>query len=106
MGDEPGTTQCLDCGQNTRLKKLTGKKTKPPLAHKTHHLHSLAKFLLQSYTMLSMGASQKEHLQSYHGSRSIDMSAGDARFIGSKTHLFIYLEAIWSFGNAVFTVFQ
>lgn len=85
MGDEARTTQCLDWGQKTRLKKLTEeKKNKPPLFHNTHHLHSLAKFLLQSYTMLSMAASQKEHLQSYHGSRSIDVSAGDTGFIGSK----------------------
>lgn len=97
MGDEARTSQCLDCGQ---IKK------KSPLIHKTHHLHSLARFLLQSYTMLSMAASQKEHLQNYHRSRSVDMSAGDTGFIGSKTHIFIYPEAIWWFGNSVFNIFQ
>lgn len=66
---------------------------KSPLTHKTHHLQCLGKFLFQSYTVLSMAACQKEqHLQKYHGSRSIDVSAGDTEFIGLKTQIFIYLN--------------
>lgn len=83
MGDEARTTQCLDCGLKTKKADRGEKKKKNLLTHKTHHLQSLGKFLLQSYTMLSTAASQKEHLQNYHGSRSVDVSAGDTGFIGS-----------------------
>lgn len=95
MDAEARTTQCLDCGQKTRLKKADRGKKKSPLTHKTHHLQSLGMFLLQPYTMLSMAASQKEHLQNHHRSRPIDVSVGDTESIGSKIHILIHLEAIW-----------
>lgn len=90
MGDEARTTQCLDWGQKTRLKKLTEeKKTKPPLIHNTHHLHSLAKFLLQSYTMLSMAASAELPRKQVY--RCV---CRRHRVYWFKAHIFICLEAI------------
>lgn len=90
---KPGPPSALTVGK--KHQKKANREKKSPLTHKRHHLQSLGKFLLQSNTMLSMTASQKKHLQNYHRSRSVDVSAGDTGLIGSKTHIFIYLEAIW-----------
>lgn len=44
---------------------------------------------------ISKGDAELQNLQNYHRSRSVDVSAGDTEFIGLKTHIFIYQEAIW-----------
>lgn len=96
-GDEAKTTKCLDCGQKSQIKKADrGREWKPsPLTHKTHHLCSLAKLLLQSY----MAASQKECLQSFHRSRRpTDEYAEDIRiywFKHSYCHLSRSYLAVW-----------
>lgn len=56
--------------------------------------------------MLSMAASQKEHLQNHHRSRPTDVSAGDTEFIGSKNPYLNSSRSYLVFGNAVFNIFQ
>lgn len=103
--------------KKNRLKRLSegGKKhqnktpTKPtsPLTHKTHHLRSLAKFLLQSYTRPSMAALKRSVCRAFREAGGLQMYTQETLgFIGSNTYIFISLEASWSFGNAVFDIFQ